>query len=379
MHKKLVAAGAAIAVVSGLIFTGSAAQAAPQALAGKGSSFAANAMAYCAAHYDPSSGDTVTYTSTGSGTGRSEFAAGNVAFAVADGGYTSGYPTFRYVNIPLLGGPVAFAYNKAGYTVTRKVNGKTVKVTTKLPAALKLDAATVSKILKGTITRWNDPAIAALNKGVTLPSRVINVYYRTSGSGTTENLTNYLSQVLGTSQWVKSKDLLDASDGVAGNSAGKLASSAKAKATSAVIADLVESDPWGFGYFDLSDAAAANVNVVSLKNAAGQFVPPTAASAIKFLNAQTAIKDATNTLAGDATDGLLSIDFTKKVAGAYQLSIVTYGIAKRGSTDEKDLAVKGFFTYVVNTCMPAYAARAGYTALTGVLKTTALNQIKAIG
>jgi phosphate transport system substrate-binding protein len=379
MHKKLVAAGAAIAVLSGVIFTGSAAQAAPQALAGKGSSFAANAMAYCAAHYDPASGDTVTYTSTGSGTGRSEFAAGNVAFAVADGGYTSGYPTSRYVNVPLLGGPVVFAYNKNGETVITKVKGKNVKVTTKLPAALKLDAATVSKILKGTVNLWNDPAIAALNKGVKLPRKTINVYYRTSGSGTTENLTNYLAQTLGASEWVKSKDLLDASDGVAGNSAGTLASSAKAKATSAVIADLVESDPWGFGYFDLSDAAAAQVNVVSLKNAAGQFVAPTAANAIRFLNAQTAIKDSTNTLAGDATDGLLTIDFTKKVANAYQLSIVTYGIAKRGSTAEKDLAVKAFFTYVVNTCMPAYASRAGYVALTGTLKQTALAQISAIG
>ena len=373
MQKKFVATAAALAVVSGLFFTGSAASAAPAALSGKGSSFAANAITYCAAHYDPASGDTVTYTSTGSGTGRSEFAAGNVQFAVADGGYTSGYPTSRYVNIPLLGGPVVFAYNKAGISTTKTVGGKKVKVTTKLPANIKLTASVVSEILKGTVTNWNDTKIVALNKGVTLPDHAINVYYRTSGSGTTANLTTYLSQTLGGGWTANSKDLL-------ASAGGTLAATAKAKATSAVIADLVQSDPYGFGYFDLSDAASANVNFASLKNAAGAFVAPSAAAAAKFLNAQTAIKDSTNTLAGDATDGLLSIDFTKKVAGAYQLSIVTYGIAHRGTaTSGNDFAVKGFFTYVVNTCMPAYAASHGYVALTGALKTTALTQIAAIG
>ena len=360
MQKKFVATAAAFAVLSGLLFTGSSAQAA-SSLSGKGSSFAANAITYCAAHYDPASGDTVTYTSTGSGTGRTEFAAGNVQFAVADGGYTSGYPTSRYVNVPLLGGPVVFAYNK-----TKKA----------IPTGLRLSATLVSKILKGTIKKWNDPLILAQNKGKKFPNATINVYYRTSGSGTTANLTTYLYQSLGgaNSGWLNNnKDLMAAAGGT-------LAATAKAKSTSAVIADLVESDKYGFGYFDLSDAASSNVNAASLRNANGEYVAPTAAAAVKFLNAQTTIKDATNTLAGDATDGILSIDFAKKVPGAYQLSIVTYGIAKRGTaTSGNDFAVKGFFKYVVNTCMPAYAASHGYVALTGALKNTALSQINAIG
>lgn len=363
MQKKLVAATAAIAVVSGLFFNTSPASAA-SSLSGKGSSFAANAITYCAAHYDPASGDTVTYTSTGSGTGRTEFATDKIQFAVSDAGYTSGYPTSRYVNVPLLGGPVVFAYNKTK---------------NKLPKGLKLTASKISGILKGSIIYWDDAQIRSLNKGLKLPHAKINVYYRTSGSGTTENLTNYLAQTLGSSQWVKSKDLLDASDGVAGNSAGTLAATAKAKATSAVIADLVEGDAYAFGYFDLADAASAKVNTVLLRNANGEYVAPTAAAGVRFLNAQTAIQDATNTLAGDATDGLLSIDFTKKVKGAYQLTIVTYGIAKRGSSAADDRAVRDFFRYVVNSCMPSYAATHGYIALTGALKNTALRQIAAIG
>lgn len=354
--KKLVASVAALAAVATILVSGAPANAAAS-LSGKGSSFAANAISYCAAHYDPASGDTVTYTSTGSGTGRTEFAAGNIQFAVADGGYTSGYPTNRFVNVPLFGGPVVFAYNK---------NSK------KIPAGLKLDAAIVSGILKGNIRTWDDSMIKRINVGKVLPHKFINVYYRTSGSGTTENLTNYLAQALG-SGWTKSKDL-------AGAAGGTLAPNAKAKATSAVIADMVENDPYGFGYFDLSDAASANVNSALLKNAAGAFVAPTSAAAVKFLNAQGLTKDATNTIEGDRTDGLLTIDFTKKVVGAYQLSIVTYGIAPRGTaTSGNAFAVKGFFKYVLNTCMPSYAAAHGYVALSGALKTKAVAQADAIG
>lgn len=354
--KKLVASVAAFAAVATILVSSSPANAAAS-LSGKGSSFAANAISYCASHYDPASGDTVTYTSTGSGTGRTEFAAGNVQFAVADGGYTSGYPTSRWVNVPLLGGPVVFAYNKASK---------------KIPAGLKLDATAVSGILKGTIRKWNDARIVKLNAGKKLPSSNINVYYRTSGSGTTENLTNYLLQVLG-SGWTKSKDL-------AASAGGTLAPNAKAKATSAVIADMVESDPYGFGYFDLSDAASANVNTALLRNASGEYIAPTAAAAAKFLTNQGVTKDATNTIEGDRTDGLLTIDFTKRIAGAYQLSIVTYGIAPRGTaTSGNAFAVKGFFTYVLRTCMPAYAAKHGYVALSGELKTKAIAQADAIG
>ena len=355
--KKLLASAAALATAAIILASGGAAHAA-SSLSGKGSSFAANAISYCAAHYDPASGDTVTYTSTGSGTGRSEFAAGNVQFAVTDAPYTSGYPTSRYVNVPLFGGPVVFAYNK---------NAK------KIPAGLKLDAAAVSGILKGTIRTWDDAAIKKINVGKKLPHKFINVYYRTSGSGTTTNLTTYLAQTLKTGWITGSKDLM-------ASAGGTLATGAKAKATSAVIADMVESDPYAFGYFDLSDAASANVNSALLKNASGQFVAPTSAAAVKFLAAQGLTKDATNTLAGDATDGILTIDFAKKVAGAYQLSIVTYGLAPRGTaTSGNAFAVKGFFKYVLNTCMPTYAASHGYVAFVGGLKNKALAQADAIG
>ena len=360
MHKKLVAVVSAAAVLAGLALSGSAAQAVTAtSIAGKGSSFANNALQYCLSHYDPASNDTVSYTSTGSGTGRSEMAAGNVKWAASDGLYGSAdAQPASYTMVPILGGPVVFAYNaKSG-----------------IPAGLKLDAATVSGILKGEIKTWNAYAIKKLNPGKTLPANAIQVFYRTSGSGTTENLTNYLSQTLGASKWVKSKDLLDSSDGVLGNSAGKLAPTALAKTTSAIIADKLQATKYSFGYFDLSDAVSAKVGQVALKNAAGQYQLPTAAAAAKFLNAQTAIVDA----ASQRTDGTLSIDFTKKVAGAYQLAIVSYGIAPRATNTEAGRAVHDWFTYVVNSCMPAHGAALGYVPLTGSLKVTALQQIAKI-
>lgn len=369
MNKKLTAGLAALAVATSLVVSGSAAQATTAtAIAGGGSTFAFNALNYCAAHYDPASNDSVTYSGVGSGSGRSGYVSGSYKWAASDGTFASSgetLPSGRFSMVPLLGGPVVFAYNK----------------NSGIPAGLKLDAQTVSKILKGTVAKWNAPAIKALNPGKTLPNKAIQVYYRTSGSGTTANLTNYLSQVVGSSEWLaSSKDLKDASDGIKSgltgdNPAGNLASTALAKSTSSVIADMLQTVKYSFGYFDLSDAVSARVNLVSLKNGNGKFVAPTAAAAAKFLNAQTAISSSSPT---DRVDGTLAIDFTKNVVGGYQLSVVTYGIGPKGASTEAARAVHDWFTYVVNTCAPAHATALGYVALTGTLKTVALAQIAGI-
>jgi hypothetical protein len=102
---------------------------------------------------------------------------------------------------------------------------------------------------------------------------------------------------------------------------------------------------------------------------AGKVMP----AAGKFINAQTV-----------NADGTISIDFNKVVSGAYQLSIVTYGLATKRSASQKvsigtGLAVQNWFKYVVGTCVPAKGATLGYVPLGGALKTTALNIIKTIG
>lgn len=349
MNKKFFAKAAAVVAVLGLTATSTPAFAG-EAIAGKGSSFANGALQYCLSHYDPSTNDTVTYTSTGSGTGRSEFTKGTVDWAATDGTYgsTETKPA-SFVTIPLLGGPVVFAYNK----------------NSGLPAGLKLDAAAVSGILKGTIMKWNDKAIAKLNPGKTLPAKSILTFYR-DASGTTENLTNYLAQNVPTAGWTKSKDL--------GTLIKATNPTATVKATSSVLADKVQNTKYAFGYFDLSDAVSAKVAYAALKNANGEFVAPSAKAGATFLAGQSTVVDSSNA----ATDGTLTIDFKKKIKGAYQLTIVTYGLAPKGGTSAKSGAVEDWFKYVVNSCLPTKGASLGYVALPTKLKNSALAQIGTI-
>ena len=353
MFKKIITAAASAVVVAGVLLAAPA-NAAGVTLNGGGSSFAAGAIKACAADYTTNS---VNYTTSSSGTGRANYANSSFQYAASDGTFTteafSGSNGTRFVTVPLLGGPVVFAYSAVG------VND-----------GLKLTPAIVSGIFKGTITRWDDAALKALNPKVKLPKKAIKVALRTSGSGTTANLTNYLSQTVG--GWTaNSKDLKAA----AGASFAPLNTEL---ATSQLLAAYVEDNANAFGYFDLSDAVTADVGIAALQNAAGAFVMPTASAAAKFIGAQTPSTDPS-----DKLNGTLVIDFTKNVPGAYQLSIVTYGIAPRKqgttATNSNAAAVQAFFNYVVKTCVPAKAASLGYVALGGALKTSALNQIKQIG
>jgi len=351
MRNKLATIAAAAAVVAGLLVSTPAYAA---SIAAKGSSFANGMLQACTAAYTTHS---VSYTSTGSGTGRTEFAAGNIDFGASDVPYTSGFPTTgknaRYLTIPMFGGPVAFAYSAVG-----------------VGDGLNLTPDVISGILKGTITRWDDAAIKALNTRTKLPKKTIKVAYRASGSGTNSNLTEYLRQTVG--GWTASSNMATGAGagGVVGTSF----------ATSQLLAGYIEDNSNAFGYFDLSDAISADVAIAKLRNAAGAFIAPTASAAGKFLNAQT-IRPASD---GDALGGTLNMDFTKVVSGAYQLSIPVYALAPRftgtgKSTDASKLAVQDFLNYVVKTCVPARAAALGYVPLGGAVKTAVLNQIKLVG
>jgi len=357
MFKKIVSIAASAAVVAGVLLAAPA-QAAGQSIKGSGSSFANNAMQACLGAY---TNNTVTYTSTGSGTGKTNFNTGTWDFGATDSLYTSPAPSFDYVTVPLLGGPVAFAYTAA-----------------KVADGLNLTAQNISDIFTGRVTKWTDASIKANNTKIALPNKAIKVFYRSGSSGTNENISNYLAQNLPGQGWVKSSTWSTAIAGAKLNATVV----GTGLATSTLVSETLEDTLNGFGYFDLSDAITADVSIAKLKNAAGAFVAPTASAAAKFINAQSIITGQT-----DATNGTLSIDFTKSVSGAYQLSIVTYGVAPRYvptttakvSTNAAKLAVGDFFKYVVSSCIPAKAASLGYVALGGALKTSALNQIKTIG
>jgi phosphate transport system substrate-binding protein len=154
-------------------------------LKAEGSTAQKNAMdAWVQAYQKQCSGATVTYNGTGSGAGVSNFIAKQDNFAGSDSALD---PTKSEVtkattacgspalDLPMVVGPIAVAY---------KVNGVT---------SLTLTPKVITQIFLGKITTWNDPAIAAINSGVTLPATKITVFYRSDSSGTTQNFEKYLA------------------------------------------------------------------------------------------------------------------------------------------------------------------------------------------
>lgn len=137
------------------------------------------------------------------------------------------------------------------------------------PGQLKLDGDTLAKIYLGKITKWNDPAIVALNQGVKLPDAPIITIYRSDGSGTTYNFTSYLGAV--SPEWKagpgvdKTVKWPTATNGTGSGGKGNdgVASSVKQAKNS-------------IGYVEYAYAKQNNMAHTQLKNAAGNFVSPSA-------------------------------------------------------------------------------------------------------
>jgi ABC-type phosphate transport system substrate-binding protein len=109
--------------------------------------------------------------------------------------------------------------------------------------------------------------------------------------------------------------------------------------------------------------------LVALKNPAGQYVVPTAASAAKFVSKQ-------NNVAADS--GLVGLKFADKIKGAYNMVAVTYVIGDNGATTEKARAVEDYVNYLLDSCGPKEAAKAGYVPLGGKILSVAKAQAAKI-
>lgn len=128
-------------------------------------------------------GHTLDYAAVGSGKGVEDFVGNETDLAGSDVALdpSKGQPERASArcgspawDLPTVFGPIAITYNISGVS------------------SLNLDGPTAAKIFNGTITAWNDPAITALNKSVTLPSTPITVVFRSDKSGTTANFQKYL-------------------------------------------------------------------------------------------------------------------------------------------------------------------------------------------
>jgi phosphate transport system substrate-binding protein len=131
------------------------------------------------------------------------------------------------------------------------------------PGQLKLTGQVLGDIYLGKITKWNDPAIAALNAGVSLPDAAIAPVRRADGSGTSFIFTNYLSKV--NAEW-KSK--------VGEGTAVNWPTGAGGKGNEGV-SSYVQRLPNSIGYVEYAYAKQNKMAYVQLKNREGNFVSPT--------------------------------------------------------------------------------------------------------
>ena len=320
-------------------------------IAGAGaSSQAAAEEAWIAAFQDRHPGVTVSYDPVGSGAGREQFAAGAVAFAGTDaalegeelaaaGRRCGGLDNL--IEAPVYVSPIAIAYNLPGVE------------------ELNLTPETLARILKGEITRWDDPAIAATNPGADLPGERITVVHRSDESGTTENLAEYLAAAAG-EVW----DFEVSGDWpVDGQEA--------AQGTSGVVA-AVRNGQGTIGYADASQAGDLGVARIRVGD---EFVAPTAEAAAAILDASQETDDPgrfvfTYELARDTTD-----------AGAYPIVLVSYELAcTRYDSPAEAALVKAFLSYVISEEGQQAAARAaGSAPISAELRRKLEPAVEAIG
>jgi len=334
-------------------------------ITGAGSSFAAPLIAACAPAWQTSTTNTVNYGSGGSGTGRSNADKGIGQFNFSDATYTPAISTI--IHAPLVAAPVAIAYN---------LNGAS--------GQLYLSQKTLSDILSGSVTKWNDAEIAADNAGtkstvtykkdakgrvlkvkgkpvvlaktagtpgITLPNEAIRVIYRADSSGTTQNLVNMLIAQF-PSTWTKASSGSFASV-FPGSSIPLGFSSASG---SSGVSALAKSTPYSLTYVEASYASSNGLGKAAIKNASGNFQLPTAGGTAAFLNAATA-----------SADGKLTFNYNTTDAGAYVLGIVSYALVDTAVKGPQAQVTTSFLKYLVSDACVNTNPALEYSTITGSL------------
>nr|WP_235680886.1 phosphate ABC transporter substrate-binding protein PstS [Agrobacterium vitis] len=240
---KKIATGAALAAFS-VAFTGAAFAA---DISGAGSSFIYPVFSKWGEAYKAKTGISLNYQSIGSGGGIKQVEAKTVTFGATDKPLSDEELTKNgLTQFPMVMGGIVPMYNIEG-----------VK-----PGELVLDGKALEAIYMGTITKWNDPAIVALNKGVKLPDQAIVVVHRADGSGTTFNFTDYLSKV--SADW-KSK--------IGSDTAVEWPVGIGAKGSEGV-ANTVKQTAGAIGYNEYAYVIQNKLGYAKMKNDAGKVVEP---------------------------------------------------------------------------------------------------------
>jgi phosphate transport system substrate-binding protein len=316
-------------------------------LVGAGSSFDAPFFSRAFFQYSQVHADvSVDYQSIGSGAGIQQFTAKTIDFGASDVPMNAkelaaaSSSNGDVVQVPVALGGVVIAYNVPG-----------------APANLRLAPDTLVGIFTGTITNWNDKAIAQLNPSAKLPNVPIVTVHRADGSGTTYIFTDYLSHVsaawnsqIGTSKTVN-WPAAAASLGAKGNEG---------------VAGQVRNNPGAIGYVELAYALENDMTYAALRNKAGEFVSPT----LQSVRAAAAQKTNVNPTDFSIVDQ----------SGATSYPICGYSwvmLWKNQSDADKGRALIALFNWVVSSGQ-SYAKNVHYVPLPSNVQDAARKALLAI-
>lgn len=276
---------------------------------GAGSSFVYPLVTKWIQDYSERAGVTITYGPIGSGGGIQQIINRTVDFGASDAPLTPDQASSCKDCVQI---PWALGGTSIPYSVPRA------------PKHLKLSGELLANIFLGKLKSWNDPAIAALNPGAKLPALAITPIYRTDSSGTTFNLTDYLSKV--SPEWKSQVGTGTSVDFPAGTGG---------KGSSGVSAALSRAEG-GITYVDAAYSIENGFSYAALKNRGGQFTLPEREAVAAAGAAATAV---------DLDQGVSIVDPPASAGAAYPLATFTYVIVPK-SSGKADL-LKPFLHYAI--------------------------------
>jgi len=311
---------------AGLVAAPVAALAGP-AINGAGASFPAPIYQRWFADYARTSGNRVNYQSVGSGAGVRQFVAGTVNFGASDEAISAAEAAKvkrGVVQIPMVGGTIAVAYNKPGCN-------------------LKLTQKQTVDIFAGRIKNWNQVGCAA---------GPMTVVHRSDGSGTTFAFTNSLKAFGGWSYGAAKSVNWPTGIGAKGNEG---------------VAGRIRQSNGAIGYVNTGFIKANKLQAAAIQNKAGKFVLPTAASGSAALNG---IKLDAN-LAGENPnpDGVT----------AYPISTLTWILAYKTGNGANAAAIREALNYALSSKAQSLADDLGYVPLSGSILNRARIAVNRIG
>jgi phosphate transport system substrate-binding protein len=330
-----------LVAVAGVLLAGCATNEADQresdlsgTLDGAGSSAQAAAQEVWVANFQRDNASvTVNYDPSGSGAGREQFIGGGVSFAGSDAAlsdeelaseFSRCAPGSVGIDFPVYVSPLVLIFTIDGVD------------------ELRLDAATIAGIFSNSITRWNDPALAALNPDTALPDAVITAVHRSDDSGTTKNFTDYLNENVPEVWGNEPADTFPFDGEAAQGNAG--------------VVNAVAGGVNAIGYVDSSRAEGMDVAELKVGDAFVAYSPEAAA----------AIIDASPLVARDnPNDIVVDVDRKSAAAGVYPLVLVSYIIACQDYEDdaEAELVREFIGSIVSDEGQQAAAADAGSAPL----------------